>query len=283
VVDDASTDASLAVVCGYDDPRIRVFRHAVNQGVMAARDTAAKAAEGKWLLILDSDDELVDAATMQRMYEQMKDLPEDIMAVGFACRDDAGVIVPNPPWDGVRDYRAYLRFVETYYPDGRCTEVLNALRRDCPPIDLGEEHLKGLEELYLLEFHKRFRSQLFTDVCRVYHQDADNQLTKMIAGDLSDTARLSRDRSQVLDAVIERHGAAMREHAPRAHWLTLTRAAVLHFTLGNRRKALGYCAQAIRLQPLKPRSWAVPVFGLVGTTTLQRVRQLTQRRRLRAA
>ena len=56
-VDDASRDGSIAMVQSFPDPRIRVLRHTQNRGAGAARDTAIKAAQGRWLALLDSDDE----------------------------------------------------------------------------------------------------------------------------------------------------------------------------------------------------------------------------------
>src|SRR5262249_27493026 len=57
VVDDASSDETVALVEGLKDPRIQVFRHEINRGPAAARNTGIRAATGKWIALLDSDDE----------------------------------------------------------------------------------------------------------------------------------------------------------------------------------------------------------------------------------
>ena len=56
VVDDASTDGSFAVVDRFDDPRIRVIRHQVNQGASLSRNDALSAARGEYIAIMDADD-----------------------------------------------------------------------------------------------------------------------------------------------------------------------------------------------------------------------------------
>lgn len=60
LVDDGSTDGSAVVCDGYvaEDSRIRVI-HQVNTGVSAARNAGIAAAQGEYLLFLDSDDALM--------------------------------------------------------------------------------------------------------------------------------------------------------------------------------------------------------------------------------
>jgi glycosyltransferase involved in cell wall biosynthesis len=58
VVDDASTDGSVAVVeaLAAGDPRIRLLRHSENQGAYSARNTALAVAGGQFITTHDSDD-----------------------------------------------------------------------------------------------------------------------------------------------------------------------------------------------------------------------------------
>ncbi|WP_051865084.1 glycosyltransferase [Streptomyces griseus] len=61
VVDDASTDGTLAVAQGYarKDPRVRIVsRHQNSGGVGAPRNNGIEAATGEYLMFLDADDEL---------------------------------------------------------------------------------------------------------------------------------------------------------------------------------------------------------------------------------
>lgn len=57
IVDDGSTDGSVAVVEAINDPRIRLIKQE-NGGPSKARNTGVKNAKGEWILFLDADDEL---------------------------------------------------------------------------------------------------------------------------------------------------------------------------------------------------------------------------------
>lgn len=56
VVDDGSSDESVAIVEAFADPRIRVVRHTRNLGIPDARNTGLDAARGELIAWLDSDD-----------------------------------------------------------------------------------------------------------------------------------------------------------------------------------------------------------------------------------
>ncbi|RZJ72372.1 MAG: glycosyltransferase family 2 protein [Flavobacterium sp.] len=56
VVNDCSTDDSVAVVRKFIDNRIRVVEHTVNKGLSASRNTGIKEAKAKYIAFLDADD-----------------------------------------------------------------------------------------------------------------------------------------------------------------------------------------------------------------------------------
>lgn len=57
VVDDGSTDNSVAIVESIAGPRIRLIKQE-NGGPSKARNTGVKNAKGDWIVFLDADDEL---------------------------------------------------------------------------------------------------------------------------------------------------------------------------------------------------------------------------------
>lgn len=55
IVNDASTDSSLAICESFDDPRIRIVSQK-NRGLAGARNTGIRHATGRYVALLDSDD-----------------------------------------------------------------------------------------------------------------------------------------------------------------------------------------------------------------------------------
>ncbi|TAF06990.1 MAG: glycosyltransferase family 2 protein [Nostocales cyanobacterium] len=56
VVDDASTDGTVAIAKSFTDTRVKVLVNSENLGAAATRNRAIREATGKWIAVLDSDD-----------------------------------------------------------------------------------------------------------------------------------------------------------------------------------------------------------------------------------
>jgi glycosyltransferase involved in cell wall biosynthesis len=56
VVDEASTDETVAILAGLGDPRVRTIRHETPRGVSTARNRGIAEARGEWVAFTDDDD-----------------------------------------------------------------------------------------------------------------------------------------------------------------------------------------------------------------------------------
>ena len=87
VVNDGSTDASVARVEEIDDSRIRVV-HQKNQGVSAARNKGVAEANFSWIAFLDGDD-LWETNHLQEVNEMIQLYPhEKVFATSFEYSDN---------------------------------------------------------------------------------------------------------------------------------------------------------------------------------------------------
>lgn len=84
IVNDGSTDGSLAVVSAISDPRIKVI-NIENSGVSVARNTGIKAASHDWVAFLDADD-WWDHSFLEEMTKAIKSYPEHKLFAGGRSR-----------------------------------------------------------------------------------------------------------------------------------------------------------------------------------------------------
>jgi len=203
VVDDGSTDRSVAVAEAYRDHRISVVRHPVNRGVGPARNTGVAAARGEWLVCLDSDDELLPAA-LSSMAARINAMETRVEGVRFMCRLDSGALSPDPPLRGeVWDYEGYVKWAESVRD--RRQESLPCVRRDTFRVTRYPE-TRMLESCYHLDFARNFRTLAAPDVVRLYHSDAPDQLTNSPA---LRAPEIADDFAKGLTDLLEKHGVAV--------------------------------------------------------------------------
>jgi succinoglycan biosynthesis protein ExoO len=95
VVDDASSDDTVAVVEACADPRIRLTRHTANRGPAAARNTGLDIAKGTWATVLDADDAW-HPERLEYLMSAAARHPDAILGddVYFSLPDRSGNLVP---------------------------------------------------------------------------------------------------------------------------------------------------------------------------------------------
>ncbi len=83
-VDDCSTDGSASILADYaaKDERIKVVKHATNQGVGSARNTGIQNATGDYLVFVDADDTMVFDA-LEKLYKVCAQSNADICFYGI--------------------------------------------------------------------------------------------------------------------------------------------------------------------------------------------------------
>src|SRR3972149_11623830 len=88
IVDDGSTDNTEKIVKGFGDEKIQYIRHESNKRVSAARNTGIQMAKGKYIALLDDDDEWFPT----KLEKQVKKFEESSERTGLIY---TGVIVKS--------------------------------------------------------------------------------------------------------------------------------------------------------------------------------------------
>jgi glycosyltransferase involved in cell wall biosynthesis len=274
-VDDGSTDASLARLNAHAEPRLKVIQHSKNRGVGPAHNRAIAAAIGDWIVHLDSDDELIPGALAQIADIAVK-APETVDALWFRCQMDDGRLSPDPmPLRQEWDYDGYLGFSEEMR--GRWHDVLRCVRRRCFAEIRYADNWMSVDKFHL-DFARRFRTRIHSDVVLLYHQDAENQVIyhRRWLDPTRDRALL-RDRADGYRAVLQEHGSAIARVAPGQYGDYLQIAATSAVFANRRIAAYRYATQLAVRFPLRGRAWLLMGASLIGPVQSKRFRELARR------
>jgi glycosyltransferase involved in cell wall biosynthesis len=110
IVDDGSTDGTEAVVAAFEDPRVRSL-HGDHQGASAARNRGAEAAQGRYLVFLDSDDAALPS-WLGRLYGAISTGHPDLVVCGMEGVGSDGTVrwrwIPGPGELGVGDVAVHF-------------------------------------------------------------------------------------------------------------------------------------------------------------------------------
>lgn len=125
IVDDGSTDESLAVIEGFlqNRPTWRVIRHDESRGVIAALNRGMAEAKGDWIAFLGADD-LVAAEFLEKTLAQTRRMPDAALMCGCAgllngaaSRSIRPVILPTTESEFVsaEQFRSLLRTGDNFF------------------------------------------------------------------------------------------------------------------------------------------------------------------------
>ena len=279
VVDDGSSDSSLDVVRGFDDPRIALVVHERNRGVCPARNTGVGLARADWLLMLDSDAALFEDA-VETLARKASQVSSDVGLILFRCQMDDGSLTPSDGPVAARwDYVAYLRHMQACIGGSR--EMLHCVRRSTFDEIRFPDNF-GLEDRYHLDCHRRFIAVACVEVLRRYHQDAGDSLVKRTA--VFDPVRDRKfvlDRAENIAGALRIHRDALRLHAPGLLAEYESRLLTLWLLSGRRVSAMATLARIGARRSGLLRHTAVFLFGIVHPALLAVVRAQTRRLRTR--
>ncbi|MDX6636041.1 MAG: hypothetical protein QOF06_2244 [Solirubrobacterales bacterium] len=268
VVDDASSDGTVAALESYDDSRLRVVVHERNQGINPARHTGAVAAGGEWVVVVDSDWELMPEA-LDRLRVAIEGLPEGVRVVRFRLLWDDGSVTPTFVPPSPYGYEERIRWWEEEGGNdaGRCIQA--AVFETTPYIT---DRRGAIETIFELDLAKAERSLCLDEVLGKEHSDAPNSwMRSTSAAEL--IPRLRQEAPDMLwmaETSLARHGEALRRWGPRQYANLQRVAALQSFLLGRRREGIRHALRALRQRPLAPLAWVTLVLGMLGPSAVGR-------------
>jgi hypothetical protein len=271
VVDDGSTDATPQVLAAIDDQRLRIVVHERNRGYVPARATAVDHARGEWLVMVDSDDELV-AGALGRLERVITTLPPGVGVIRSRVRRDDGSISPGVlPERPVTGYEDRLRWCEAIYAQRVGSDAGHCIHRSVfARVPLFCDRRGALEPLWELRVSRATRSLWLDEVLGLVHTDAPNSHGRgaVLADALPRLLSEAPDSLWMAETLLCEHDLPLRRMAPRYRAYLLENAAANAFLVGARRRGLRHAAAGVRAGRPLARLLALAGLGILGPRPL---------------
>ncbi len=269
VVDDGSTDGTSAAVESMTDSRIRLIRHETNRGHSAARNTAVAAAQGDWVVMLDSDDELLPEA-LTRMLQLVQEWGDQVDGLAFMMKRDDGGLSPHPAFKNeLWDYEGYIRWLDDriFFDCLRCTR-----RSTFDRVRWREWKVSGII-LYYMDFHRDFKIFASSETLSLVHSDATNRISwQRRKPEMA--AQAGRDLGAEMDVLLSTHGSSLQRYAPRQYRKLLAVRASYYFLTGATCRGLRQIAGCLWRAPFQSDLWLQMATGLLGPAIFSRFRSM---------
>jgi len=226
VVDDGSSDNSRDVCESFNDSRVNFYKLPENRGANAARNAGVKNATGRYIVFLDSDDELV-VDGLSLMIAEMGTAGLEIGAIAFTC-----VIAETGERVSPLDDGKTLDEFDIVCANGfGIGDRILVYRREVFETNLLPEEVRGCEHVFVYGVAKKWNYLLKNLPLSIVHRQADN---------LSNSASMvtrSFDIARSFEMVMKNHENVLLK-CPTARFGYQKKALYRYLVSGHRDEAL---------------------------------------------
>jgi len=282
VVDDASTDDTSTVLAAIEEPRLRVVTQPSNGGISAARRAAVEHARGEWLVMLDSDWELIPES-LDRLRGLIDELPDGVRIIRSGLRWDDGSVSPAVmPTARITDYHGRLEWLEVLARQGGASDAGHCMHRavfeaaNYPADRRGSVFVLWETNLAVAE-----PSLWTSEVLGLQHVDGPGSVSRDATIDR--LLRESSDQLWVAEEMLAKHGSELARVAPHYRRWLLESAAREAFLAGQRRKGVRNTWAARRAGASAPKLAVTLLLGLARAPALAGVKVAGRRWRAKRA
>ncbi len=267
IVNDGSTDGSVAEVAKFNDPRIRLIDQP-NAGVSAARNHGIEEACGEYIALLDADDEwhpdyLATQASLAREYPECQ-----VFVTNYQFRDEYQHVIPtiirNLPFSGVHGILSnYFHVASTSNPP-ICSISIVATKTAFQAIGGFPVGITSGEDLLTwARLACRFKIAYCDQVRATYYTPTTGP-TGQIPADLESTN--DAVGHALAELFLEFPDSGVKEYI--AFWYKMR--ASINLGCRNRLAAIKCAAKSIRFKPSNYKSWIIASLALMPDFLIKR-------------
>jgi glycosyltransferase involved in cell wall biosynthesis len=199
VVDDGSIDNTADIVKSFNDKRIVFVPLFKNKGVNTARNRGVAIAQGRYIMFLDSDDELIcdGLSDVVRIFDKAEDC---IGAIVFVCIMAATGKVVSEVING-----KILNEIDIVCNNGlRGGDKICIYRREVFSDCLLPEDLRGCEQIFVYGVAKKWKYLTINKILSIIHRQNDN------LSDANSVIDRSLDIAKSYERLIKNHSEILK-------------------------------------------------------------------------
>ena len=284
VVDDCSTDRSVEAVRPFlKDPRVRLVENTTNQGEWGARAAGIAAASGEWIILLDSDDEIMPgglASILAGIRSHGKSLER--LGFGYLCDNGTHTPFPEASEPTVLDFAGYVK----WYAHSSRSDALWVTRRETfatVPVPAGRSDHGRPEALcatllYTFRFHSVYRSMLLPALAGAVHLDSANRQTTATLVYGEEALARAREEAVIFETLLAKYGSRILQIEPALHF-QFSRARLTTLLLGGDRRAAFGEWKSMLQHHRHANSLVLGLLIAIGPTNAYRLRERHRQRR----
>ena len=250
IADDCSTDNTKEVVTKIKDERIKYIKLESNKGPAGARNIAIKSAKGRYISLLDSDDEYLPQK-LERQILKFQDLPMDIGVVYCGY-----FIVYEPDTTHGKVSPIYKGDIFNILLKHNCMGSPTPLiRKECfDTCGLFDEFLPSYDDWDMwIRISERYKFEFVEESLAKVYTHGDQTSTN-----INTTIKMR-------ELLFEKYKTTIQENPETAGYL-LQRLGFLYFLKNNTYMSLKYYMKSIRMRPKDAQSYITLLTSLVSKT-----------------
>lgn len=225
IIDGGSNYNVEEIINQYNDKRIRFFKQKENKGMLADRNLGFRLSQGKYIAILDDDDELLKDA-LENAANAFQDLAiKEIKFIWFNCID----LDTNKFTGSGIDKDGYISYDDCLYRkiEG---EFWLVFEKEILAQDAFDERLWGGECILWLKLLRRSKAFYIHKGLRIYHRDEN---------DISNFRKMVINAPRIAityEAFLNEYGEDLRINCPGVYRQNLFDLAIFQFLNGEKDK-----------------------------------------------
>lgn len=253
VIDDGSTDDTDLIIKSFASDRINYTAFSNNRGVNAARNAGAKIATGRYVVFLDSDDELYPQS-LAAAVRFLDEASSEIGVAGFACviAETGKQIVELISGQILDEHDVVCKQAL------RGGDKIYVYRRQVFDEFLLPENLRGCEQVFVYQVSKTWKFLMINQPLSLVHRQSDN-----LSGATSLINR-SSDIAKSYEMIIRNH-AEILASCPDAEFEFLKKALYRYCVAGSLGERLNIYRAMLKVGSLENYFFAtvLMIFGFL--------------------